>query len=194
MLNMKLFSKKQNKNGFGIVEVIVAVGIITVGIIPIITLFTQNLQNEIKNKNVLIAAYLANESIEIVRQERDDNWTAGVTDWMGVGGANPIPTDGSEVIVNLVADGNIKEGWTVKAPANDDRKKVYLNSNDIYVQSNNSIPGWKETGFERYLTIKTGTAGCFLLGADKCVEITSYVEFNGTQIVEVRAYLYNGWK
>ena len=184
---MKSFSKKQNKNGFSILEVIVAVGIITIGIIPIISLFTMNLNSEIKNKNVLIAAYLANESIEIVRQERDDNWTAGV-DWM-----TNISADGSEIIVSLINANNIREGWTIETP-DADGKKIYLSGDDSYVQRN-SAPGiWEETPFERYLTITAGTAGCSGLGVEHCVEITSYVSFNGTSIAEITTYLYNDWK
>lgn len=193
---MKIFSKKQSNKGFSIIEVIVAVGIITIGIIPIISLFTMNLNNEIKNKNRLIAAYLANESIEIVRQERDDNWTA-VVDWMA-----GILADGSEVIVGLNNEDDIKEGWEI-VTSNANREKVYL-SNDSYVQLKSASPGsWKETPFVRYLEITeneesppgSGTytvAGC--LGTLECVEIVSYVKFNGTEIAKITAYLYDGWR
>ena len=182
-----MFLKKQNKNGFSVMEVIVAVGIITIGIIPIISLFNQNLTSEIKNKNILIATYLANESIEIVRQERDNNWSAGA-DWM-----TGISTDGSEVIVGLIDSSDIRKGWAIETPGVD-KKKIYLSSDGSYVQSNGALlGGWTETPFERYLTVTAGTVGCLGAGAD-CVEITSYVLFNGTQIVEITAYLYNGWK
>ena len=185
---MKSFLKKQNKNGFSIVEVSVAVGIITSGIIPIITLFNQNLKSEIKNKNTLIAAYLANESIEIARQKRDNSWSAG----------DPWMTDilVGDVIVGLNDEDDIRKGWEV-AESNVNREKVYL-SNGSYVQLKSAPPGdWEETPFERYLTITDNSgdtvAGC--LGVtDDCMQITSYVSFNGTTIAEVTAYLYNGWK
>ena len=195
---MKSFFKKQNKNGFSIIEVIVAVGIITIGIIPIITLFNQNLESEIKNKNTLIAVYLASESIEIVRQQRDNNWFKTPPDlWM-----TDIPT--GNVIVGLNdSDGNrdnIREGWEI-IESNDDRKKVYLSGNS-YVQhrssggGNWSVWGWTETPFERYLTIDTGvgTSGCLVGHEVNCMRITSYVSSNGTTVAEVTAYLYDGWK
>lgn len=188
---MKIFSRKQNNKGFSIIEVIVAVGIITVGIIPIISLFTQNLKSEIDNKNVLIAAYLANESIEIVRQKRDNNWlkTPSVS-WM-----TNIPANGSEVIVGLNDEDDIREGWEV-VTSNANREKVYL-SNDSYVQLKSAPPGsWEETPFVRYLEITEnsggGVAGC--LGISECVEIVSHVEFNGTEIAKITAYLYDGWE
>ena len=169
-------------------EVIVAVGIVTIGIIPIITLFNQNLKNEIKNKNILIATYLANESIEIVRQQRDNSWSAG----------DPWMTDIStgNVIVGLNNNSDIRKGWEVVAPSDIDHRKVYLNSDDSYVQFDGSAPGWTETPFERYLTIDTGvgTSGCFVGHETNCMRITSHVSFNGTTVAEVTAYLYNGWK
>lgn len=193
---MKIFSEKQNKNGFGIVEVIVSVGIIAIGIIPIVMLFNQNLKNEIGNKNILIATYLANESIEIIRQERDDNWSAS-NGWM-----ENISTDGSKIIVGLNDnDGNrdnIREGWEIIG-SNNDRKKIYL-ANNSYVQHRGSgggnwnTWGWKKTGFERYLTVNPGTAGCLVVtNPGDCVEIVSHVSFGGTEIVKITAYLYNGW-
>ena len=200
---MKTFSKKQNKNGFSIVEVIVAVGIITIGIIPIITLFNQNLKSEIKNKNTLIAAYLANESIEIVRQQRDNNWSAGV-DWMtGDTPLDPVIPTG-DVIVGLNNKNDIRGGWEIKT-SNINREKVYLSKNTeagdntfgSYVQlRDNSFSDWEETPFERYLTIDTGvgTNGCLVGHEANCMRITSYVSFGGTTIAEVTAYLYNGWK
>ncbi|MEA1937419.1 MAG: hypothetical protein U9N04_04925 [Patescibacteria group bacterium] len=186
---MKIFSKKQNKNGFSIIEVIVATGIITIGIIPIIALFNQNLKSEIRNKNVLIATYLTNESIEIVRQKRDNNWSAGV-DWM-----TDIPT--GDVIVGLDNNNDIRTGWEVVTPGSIGYRKIYLSDDDSYVQCDNSSLGsWTETPFERYLTIDTGagTSGCLAGHEDDCMRITSYVLFGGTQIVEVTAYLYDDWK
>lgn len=184
---MRLLSKNQNKNGFSIIEVIVAIGIIVVGIIPIISLFNQNLRNEIKNKNILIATYLANESIEIVRQQRDNNWFKIPPDtWM-----TDIPV--GDVIVSLVNSNDIREGWTIETPGVD-KKRVYLSSDGSYIQSNGAILGsWEKTPFERYLTINTGTPGCLGVGLD-CMEVTSHVLFNGTQIVKITTYLYNGWK
>ena len=187
---MKIFSKKQNKNGFSLIEVIVAIGIVTVGLITIISLFNQNLKSEIRNKNKLTAIYLANESIEIVRQKRDNTWFEGIAaTWM-----DDIPV--GDVIVGLHQSNDIRRGWDVETPGNVAYKKVFLSNNDIYVQLNSGPLGsWTETPFERYLTIATGagTDGCLAGHEANCMRITSHVSFNGTELAKVTAYLYDGW-
>jgi len=181
---LQITNYKFQDKGFSLIEIIIAIGIITVGLITIISLFNQNIKSEIRNKNKLIAIYLANESIEIVRQQRDNNWFA--TDpWM-----NNIST--GDVIVSVKNKNNIREGWDIVTPGLNERKKVYLSDDDYYVQFNGDSGSWTETGFERYLTINTGTASCLGAGAD-CMQITSHVSFNGDILAEVTAYLYNKW-
>ena len=179
-----------NKNGFSLLEVLCAIFIVTTGIIAILSLFSHNIKNEIDNKNKLIAVYLANESIEIVRQLRDNNLFAG-NSWL-----RGIPT--GNVITELDDDsgGDIRKGWEIKIVGNEEKKKVFLSSDDSYVQLNsNPLADWQETGFTRHLVLTEnsggGVAGC--LGVTDCLEITSYVSFGGVQLVEVTAYLYDGW-
>ena len=191
-----LFTSKNS--GFSLLEVIFSIGIITVGVISILTLFSYNLKTEINNKNKQIAIYLAQESIEVVRQQRDNIWFGGDSDFL----------DNSEfstrdVVVGLVDSYNnrddIREGWEIVA-INADRRKVYLSSNDSYVQhkdsgANWSSWGWEKTGFERYLTIENNSGGASVNGCDidNCVRIVSHVLFNGTEIATVTAYLYDDW-
>lgn len=172
-----------NQKGFSLIEVTFSIAIITISLVSIISLFSNNIKSEIKSRNKLIAVYLANESIEIVRQQRDNNWF-GEVGWM-----TDIPV--GNVIVGLNDDNDIRKGWEVVV-SNVNRKKIYL-FNSSYVQLKSAAPiGWEETGFERYLTIDTGTAGCFGAGAE-CMEVTSYVSFKGVQSAEITAYFYDGW-
>ena len=187
-----LFLKQGNfkENGFSLMEIIFAIGIITVGLVSILSLFIYNIKAGINNKNKLVAIYLANESIEIVRQERDNNWFIN-NDWVyEIAVGNPI--------VSLVDVNDIRKGWEIKGSSLD-RRKVFLDNN-LFVQSKNPpLASWEETGFERYLAITLGdgnsgdlvATGCF--DSTDCVEITSRVSFNGTQIVEITTYLYNDW-
>jgi len=68
-----------NKNdaGFTILEVVVAISLITVGITAIFTLYQQTISITRVSSQRLIAAYLAQEGIEIVRNIRDTNWIEG---------------------------------------------------------------------------------------------------------------------
>ena len=189
---MKIFFKKQNENGFSLIEVIFSIGIITVGIVSILTLFNYNLKAEINNKNKLIAIYLAQESIEIIRQNRDNAWFSGDSDFLD----NSEFSDGKYIV--FPKDTNIiNQGWKIKILDIDEEayKKVYIN-NGYYVQKNNNAPGgWEETGFERYLKIDNSLDGSVASGCDinSCARIVSHISFNGTEIVTVTAYLYDDW-
>lgn len=187
---MKIFLKKQNKNGFSLIEIIFSIGLITVGLVSILSLFNYNIKNGIRNKNKLVAIYLAEEQIEIIRQLRDNNWFIN-KDWMF-----QIPS--GNVIASLIDSGDIRKGWEIET-SNANIKKVYL-FNSSYVQfKNDPIASWQETNFERYLTITKGDGdsgnsiapGCF--DTVDCMEITSHVFLNGTQIIEITAYLYDKW-
>jgi len=178
-----------NQKGFSLIEVSVSIAIITIGLMSIIALFSANIQNEIKNKNKLIAVYLANESIEIVRQKRDNNWFS-VAGWK-----DGIPDGNVAVVPQNMND--IRKGWNVvPAGVDTDERKVYLTNDDIYL--NNAVTA-TDTGFERYLTITVGDGddidlvaiGCF--DSTDCMEVVSHVSFHGVQLVELTAYFYDGW-
>ena len=176
-----------NQRGFNLIEVAFSVAIITTGLLVIISLFSVNIKNGIRSKNKLIAVYLANESIEIVRQQRDNSWFRNdIGGWMV-----DIPTGNVAVVPQDVAD--IRKGWNVvPAAADSDERKVFLTGDDIYL--NNAVTA-TSTGFERYLTIDTeatGSSECTGFGTE-CMEVTAYVLFNGVQFAEVTAYFYDGW-
>lgn len=180
-----------NQKGFSLIEVSLAIAIITIGLITIISLFIVNIRNEIRSKNKLIAVYLANESIEIIRQQRDNNWFSGI-DWMGVDWMTDIPTGDVAVVPRDVDD--IRIGWdVVTAAAGANERKVFLTGSNIYLNDAAAAVGAVATGFERYLTINTGTAGCLVGAGADCMEVTAHVSFGGVQLAEVTTYFYDGW-
>jgi prepilin-type N-terminal cleavage/methylation domain-containing protein len=72
---------KINKNkGFTLIEVITAIFVITIGIGGAVTLINQTLGSIKTTSSKLVASYLAQEGIEIVKNIRDSNFLAG-TDW-----------------------------------------------------------------------------------------------------------------
>ena len=71
---IKLNQKLKKKSGFTLLEVIVAVFILTVGVGGSFVLIQQTLSASSMVRSRLIAAYLAQEGIEIVRNVRDNNW------------------------------------------------------------------------------------------------------------------------
>ena len=68
---------RQLENGFTLLEVIVAVSVITIGAMGVFTVISNTLSANKVNAPRLTAAYLAQEGLEIVRNIRDGNWLEG---------------------------------------------------------------------------------------------------------------------
>lgn len=72
---MKNFFKQINSNAaFSIIEAMVAIGIVSIGMMGVLSLVTRNILTQTLNKNNLIASMLAQEGLELVREVRDTNW------------------------------------------------------------------------------------------------------------------------
>jgi Tfp pilus assembly protein PilV len=70
---LKCLNVKMNK-GFTLMEAIVAIFVITTGLVGVLSLVSQTISASTFSKDKLIAAYLAQEGIEIIRNIRDTNW------------------------------------------------------------------------------------------------------------------------
>lgn len=70
----------KDQKGQGFMEVIVAIGIMIIGIVSILILTSYNLTAADYGEKRLIASNLAREGIEVIRNIRDSNWVAG-NDW-----------------------------------------------------------------------------------------------------------------
>lgn len=66
--------KVKNNNGFGILEIIISIFIISMAFIALLSLTGQNIQAQNTNENSLVASQLAQEGLELVRNQRDDAW------------------------------------------------------------------------------------------------------------------------
>lgn len=65
------------QSGFTLVEVVVAVGVISIGIAGALISLAQSSAQATNLRNRTIASQLAGEGIELVRNIRDTNWLAG---------------------------------------------------------------------------------------------------------------------
>jgi len=134
--------KKNNKQkGFSIIEVVVAIGIVTVGLFSVMMLMNQNTQVQVVNKNNLIASMLAQEGLELVRNMRDMNWL----DPADPGWDNNITLDGDYTIDNNGGSIEIDSGPDAIGAA-----QLYLDANGLYVHEN---IGNTETLFYRLITV-----------------------------------------
>jgi len=66
--------------GFSLAEVIIAIFVTIIGIIGAMSLITYSISNVAIGKSQIIAASLAQEGMEVVRNIRDTNWIEG-EDW-----------------------------------------------------------------------------------------------------------------
>ncbi len=70
-----------NKKGFTLLEVMIATVILVIGVVGIYTAFSRMVILTSGIPSRLIAAYLSQEGIEIVRNIRDTNWLIGGQSW-----------------------------------------------------------------------------------------------------------------
>jgi prepilin-type N-terminal cleavage/methylation domain-containing protein len=76
MLNIK----NKNKNGFSLVEVLVALTILTVGLVSVSNLMVLNIQGSISDRDQNIASMLGQEAVELVQNIKDTNKVKGEVD------------------------------------------------------------------------------------------------------------------
>jgi hypothetical protein len=75
-MKMKIkVQKTKNKDGFSLIEALVAISILMIGILSAFILVIRTLANTPHVQSRLIAANLSQEGMELVRQIRDTNFT-----------------------------------------------------------------------------------------------------------------------
>lgn len=124
--------------GFTFIETVVAVGIIAVGLSVIFNVAINNLIASETSKNTFIAAFLAQEGYELIRNFRDVNWlqATDTAQWL----SSPIS----------LADGNYEVDYNDPAPQTNSSRLLKIDSGGFYNYESgvNSI-------FKRLVNIKT---------------------------------------
>ena len=121
-MKIKIF----NNQGISILEVVVAILIITIGLIGVMSLVIQNVEAQYINKNILIATGLAQEGLELVRNVRDLNWLTAGNAWN-----QDIVGDGTYAI-DYRGRGSINASVNT---LNDAGARLYVNSSNLYTHS-----------------------------------------------------------
>ncbi|PIR12760.1 hypothetical protein COV49_04485 [Candidatus Falkowbacteria bacterium CG11_big_fil_rev_8_21_14_0_20_39_10] len=134
---------KQSNHGFTILEILVVIFIITVGMVGVLSLIIQNIQVQYINKNILIASQLSQEGLELIRNQRDNNFKSN--QWYMYNIIEPDETndltiyfDGSEVVINYI-DGGISNNAT----------KLDIDENGYYTHEAS-----QDSGFRRLITLE----------------------------------------
>jgi len=135
---IKIKKGKNKSSGFTIIELIFSVLIFVIGVLGVYSVQTKIVADTTFAVDKLIASYLSQEGIEIVRNIRDTNWVNGV-DWK-----YNLPTGNWEADYS---DHNLVDSYT--------GDKLYIDNNHLYGYSHS--PGSQQTKFQRKISISSGT-------------------------------------
>lgn len=157
------------KLGFTIIEVLIAVVVITVGILGVLAVIHQTISYMSLSSSKLIATYLTQEGMEIVRNIRDTNWLEG-ENW----------------------NSGLEEG-DYEADYNDlslspfqDNRFLKIDPAGFY-----NYDAGNQTKFKRKITISNPRQAC---GQNPCLSVKVEVfwqQLGKEQRVTVEEYLYN---
>jgi prepilin-type N-terminal cleavage/methylation domain-containing protein len=145
----------KTKNGFSLIEVIVALFIISVGLVGMLGIIFQSIQAENVNENRLVASQLAQEGLELTRNVRDDNWLGSENWYHGI--SEP---DSNLVKLRLDHKGNRSKINSI------DEGALQINDEGYYVH-NSAYP---DSNFKRMIVVENKT--------DASSSVSCLVEWN----------------
>lgn len=135
--------RNNNSSGFTIVETLIAITILMIAIAGPLVIATKSLNTASASKNQMIASYLAQESMEMIKNQRDANVSAGApTGWLD---GFDYPTD-CNLSTNTQCDINgIDKNLDYIASCQPSGCSIYFNSATGYNHSNIG----SDSGFKR---------------------------------------------
>lgn len=154
--------------GFTIIEVLIAVAVITIGILGILGVIYQTTSYIALSSSRLVAIYLAQEGMEIARNIRDTNWL------------NNRPWDQG------LSAGDWEAAYNDLVLTSSQGRKLKTNGGFYNYNSG------QDTKFTRKITISD--PGPALCGGVICLSVKSEVSwqyFGKSQKAETEGYLYN---
>ncbi len=160
--------EKKNLGGFTLIEVLTAIFLIVVGVIAALSLILQTISYTNLSSSKLVASYLVQEGIEIVRNIRDTNWLEE-EDWKTGLGDDDWEADYTSQNLTDIYDGD------------------FLKINGGFYNYTSGA----DTKFTRKITIVSDTDG-----AAPRLKVSVEVEWQQLgkkQIVKAQEYLYN-WR
>jgi type II secretory pathway pseudopilin PulG len=135
----------QNKKGFTIVETLVAIAVLMIAIAGPLVIASKGLTSAIYSKDQMIASFLAQESMEIIKNLRDSG-IVDSGDWMSKFTGNC--DNGKECDADPFANNFLNTTDCVNG--NTDGCQIYINNSGY---TSNGSQADIETKFSRYFTI-----------------------------------------
>ena len=158
-----------NKKGFTLIEIIVAIGILSLVSVGTMFAITLSLSSAARIKNNLIAASLAQEGLEIARNIRDRDWHLGSSF-----GAS-------------LANGTYIVDWNLQSLAVFSDSFLKIDSNGLYNYSSG-----QDTIFKRKIIIENSAQNSAAIERVAKVEI-SWTEKSGPKLIQAELHLFN-WR
>jgi type II secretory pathway pseudopilin PulG len=170
------YNLKNKIKGFTLLEALVAISILMVAVVAPITIAQKGLSSASYSKNQMIAAYLAQDAIEFIKNKRDVNVINNKADWLdGLG----VCLSGRSCKIDTnkgLGTGEITEATTPIIPLN-------INSGFYgYVED----PGYQVTNFTRTINMETKEIN----GVDDQAMITVTVGW-GADSITVKTLIFN---
>lgn len=93
LIKKNMLRVKRSTPGFTLIETLVAISVLLLSILGPISFAAQGIQNTYYARDQIVAFYMAQEGIELIRAQRDNNALAGVGSWLqGIDGGTGCET------------------------------------------------------------------------------------------------------
>ncbi|MEI6288007.1 MAG: prepilin-type N-terminal cleavage/methylation domain-containing protein [bacterium] len=171
----------KDNSGQTLIELLTAIGIISIGLFSVWNLFLSNFSGEQSARDRVVGSNLAREGMEVVRNIRDTNWLKVDVNDSACGLASDelcqwddgLTGGNTAVIGNIVVKSDLnliyKNGEALIASIDDPMAKIYLNADGFF---NNDATG-SSTPFSRI--IKLQNICCLDATADLKCDNTNFV-------------------
>ncbi len=174
----------KNSGGFTIVETLVAITVLMIAIAGPLVVASKGLSSALYARDQIIASFLAQESMEVIKNKRDNNLDGVGSTWIdeinGPGCSSPTAT----------CDANSIEYDQFNSSGPSGGFPILYNGSTGYAPSNTGSP----TIFKRYyyLTLMTGSGNCEITSTECTVHvIVSWNEGTVPYEVELDSQLVN---
>jgi Tfp pilus assembly protein PilV len=177
----------KNQKGQSLVELLIAVGVITTGLVGTLMFAYGSLTAGKASSDRIIALNLLREGLEVSRNLRDDNWLAHKNFSDGF-------CDGSDCTsVSYFDVANKKWGlWAAPNNITDDSAKICLTSDNLYLQDGPSLLNCDSKPTTKYHRLITTTIAPDKSYMDILVQV-SYPEGTGSKTEQETMRLYD-WR
>lgn len=171
------------RRGFSLLEVIIALTVITVSFVGITALVSNNLKSNLLNRSMLTANYLNTEAVEIVRNIRDSKWLQNYSLEARTGqlwGAELWPGNNQSKIVRVDYTDGGEAPWLITdaRSAGFEGNELFLNRHeDGSLRYTHDSEG-RQSNFARYVELKVLAEG----------DIAKYQEFPPLEVTAVTIF------